>query len=85
MKMVLVCTEIVKYLKNYAFYILGVTVVMATNDYVFSEDSATVEVCAEISAPDDGLECDVVTTLTFTDGSKAGKIAFFLSFVFLHC
>ena len=53
---------------------------MAMDDYTFSEDSGTVEVCAEISAPANGLECDVIATLNFTDGSKASKIAFSLSF-----
>ena len=55
---------------------------MVMNDYTFSEDSGTVEVCAEISAPGDVLECDVVTTLTFTDANKAGKIVFFIQLYF---
>ena len=51
---------------------------MARSDYTFSEDSGTVEVCAEISVPGDVLECDVVITLDSVDGNKAGKIASFL-------
>ena len=47
---------------------------MAMNDYTFSEDSGTVEVCAEITLGPSVLECDVVATLTFTDGSKASKL-----------
>ena len=62
---------------------------MVNNEYTFSENSSTVEVCAEIVVPADGLECDVVSTLTFLDGSKASKIAYFtfscqLSFI-LFC
>ena len=56
------------------FYTLGVTVFMAMNDYTFSEDSNKVEVCAEILVPADGLECDIVSTLSFMDGSKASKM-----------
>ena len=50
---------------------------MAANDYTFSENSSTVEVCAEIVVPAEGLECDVVSTLTFSNGNKASKIARF--------
>ena len=53
---------------------------MATSDYTFSENSSTVEVCAEIVVPADGLECDVIATLAFADGSKASKIACFSNF-----
>ena len=66
------------------FCTLGVTVFMAMNDYTFSENSNTVEVCAEILVPADGLECNVVSTLSFVDGSKAGKIACF-SLFFSNC
>ena len=52
---------------------LGVTVSMAMNDYTVSENSSTVEVCTEIVVPADGLEYDVVSTLTFSDGSKASE------------
>ena len=50
---------------------------MATSEYTFSENSSTVEVCAEIVVPADGLECDVVSTLSFSNGSKASKISCF--------
>ena len=50
------------------------TVTMETDEYTFNEDSGTVEVCAEITVPTAGLECDVIATLTLTDGSKAGKL-----------
>ena len=56
---------------------------MATDEYTFDEDSGTVSVCAEIMAPANGLECDVIATLTLTDGSKASKLDDILSFV--HC
>jgi len=56
---------------------------MATDEYTFDEDSGTVSVCAEIMAPAGGLECDVIATLTLTDGSKASKLDDLLSFV--HC
>jgi hypothetical protein len=49
------------------------TVTMATDEYTFDEDNGTVSVCAEIMAPADGLECDVIATLTLTDGSKATR------------
>ena len=62
---------------NLIQFSLGVTVSMATNGYTFFENSSTVEVCAEIVVPADGLECDVVSTLTFSDGSEASKIACF--------
>ena len=57
---------------------------MAMNDYTFSEDSNAVEVCAEILVPADGLECNVVSTLSFVDGSKASKIACFSLFFQLY-
>ena len=50
------------------------TVTMERNEYTFNEDSGTVAVCAEITVPPEGLECDVIATLTLTDGSKAGKL-----------
>ena len=56
---------------------------MEQTEYTFDEDSGTVSVCAEIMAPARGLECDVIATLTLTDGSKASKLDDFLSFV--HC
>jgi len=49
---------------------------MEQTEYTFNEDSGTVSVCAEIIAPAEGLECDVIATLTLTDGSKASKLVY---------
>ena len=57
---------------------------MAQDEYTFSEDSGTVAVCAEILVLAGGLECDVVSTLAFSDGSKASKPSCFSSF-FTNC
>ena len=57
---------------------------MAMNDYTLSEDSNTVDVCVEVLVPADGLECNVVSTLSFVDGSKASKVACF-SFILANC
>ena len=66
----------------YLFFAVA-TVSMEQTEYTFDEDSGTVSVCAEIIVPAGGLECDVIATLTLTDGSKASKLDDFLSFV--HC
>ena len=59
------------YVSSSPFRIADTTVSMAMNAYTFDEDSGTVTVCAEIIAPVDGLECDVVATLTLMDGLRA--------------
>ena len=51
---------------------------METNEYTFGESSGTVEVCAEIIVPADGLECDVIATLTLTNGTRAGKLSLYI-------
>ena len=59
------------YVSSSPFLIADTTVSMAMNEYTFDEDSGTVAVCAEIIAPVEGLECDVVATLTLMDGLRA--------------
>ena len=46
---------------------------MAMSAYSFDEADDMVQVCTELTeAPDDGLECSIVSTLWLIDGSKAG-------------
>ena len=56
------------------FLYADATVSMETNEYTFEEDNGTVSVCAEIIVPAGGLECDVIATLTLTDGTRASKL-----------
>ena len=55
---------------------------MAASDYSFSEGGGDVDVCVGIMAPADGLELDLVATLSITDGLKAGTSNTFLSSVY---
>ena len=55
---------------------------MAANDYSFSEGGGYVDVCVGVMAPADGLELDLVATLSITDGLKAGTSNTFLSSVY---
>ncbi len=44
------------------------------SEYPTSEDLGYVEVCVELmQAPVGGLECDILVTLGFQDGAKAGN------------
>ena len=47
---------------------------MEQTEYTFNENSGTGSVCAEIIVPAGGLECDVIATLTLTDGTRASKL-----------
>ena len=41
-----------------------------------SEEAGSVDICADLTAvPPGGLECDIVLTLSLTDGTKAGKLS----------
>ncbi len=44
------------------------------SEYPTSEDLGYVEVCVELmQAPAGGLECNILVTLGFQDGAKAGN------------
>ena len=47
---------------------------MAMASYEFDEAAGMVEVCAQLTAPGQGLECSIVATLTTMNGNKAGKL-----------
>ena len=47
-------------------------VIIASTVYTVPESSPTVRVCALITTPRDGLECNVEATLALVDGDNAG-------------
>ena len=60
------------------FLYADATVSMERNEYTFDEDNGTVSVCAQIIVPADVLECDVIATLTLTDGIRASKFCLYV-------
>ena len=58
------------YLLN--FNLTGATVTIVSSDYMVDESQSSVEVCASLTdIPAGGLECEVVSTINTTDGTKA--------------
>ena len=50
----------------------GATVTIVSSDYMVDESQSSVEVCTSLTdIPDGGLECEVVATISTTDGPKA--------------
>ena len=50
----------------------GATVTIVSSDYVVDESQSSVEVCANLTdIPDGGLDCEVVATISTSDGPKA--------------
>ena len=45
---------------------------IVSSDYVVDESQSSVEVCANLTdIPDGGLDCEVVATISTSDGPKA--------------
>ena len=60
----------------------GATVTIVSADYVVDESQSSVEVCASLTdIPAGGLECEVVTTINTTDGTKASMSPNYIIFV----
>ena len=50
-----------------------VSVAMADEQYTCAETTMSCSVFVELSAPEDGIACDVIVFLAPMNGSKAGK------------
>ena len=72
--------ELLNHLGNkFLFVFVDAPVFVVTDSYTFSEGDGVVEVCVGIIPPADGLELDLIATLSVTDGLKAGTSKIFLS------
>ena len=70
------CFHVNLFLPIYPYNItVAATVALELHDYSFCEGNGTVEVCVQlIQTPIGGLQCSIVVDLSFSNGTKAGRV-----------